>query len=837
MTQAEIAALGLTPEELERLLLGFTDEAVVVGTRAEPRTATETMAPVDVLAAGELASRSATSLKDRLRALLPSFNVNSQPIAGVSTIVRPAMLRNLAPDHTLVLVNGKRRHRSSVIDWHGGNGVAFGSQGPDLSTIPAIAVRQIEVLRDGAAAQYGSDAIAGVMNFQLKDAPSGGSFLVNTGVFGEGDGEAVLVAANVGLPLGSSGFANLSLEAGGSNPTNRSAPRRDAAALIRAGNTRVASDTPQIWGEPDIDGDVKVFGNFGYTAATGVQTYSHAGYARKRVTGGFFFRNPNTRGGVFSVDGGRTLLIGDVLRAQGLGDANCPTVAVQGDVPDPDALARVLADPNCFSFQELFPGGFTPRFGGDARDFSLVGGVQGFSSSFHWDLSGSFGAHGTDIFMSETLNASLGPDSPTEFDIGGIRQREIGVNADAAYHAGERVHLAAGAEFRQERYRILQGDRASWEVGPYVAQGFSAGSNGNFGYGPLSAGQWSRRSGSVYGDVEVSGAESDWTIGSAVRIGRFEDFGRAVNGKLSGRFRFLRGGVSTGFRAPTPGQQNTSIINTWFDPTVGDLINLGTIPSTSPLAERRGGAPLRPEKSLNATAGFVFDRGQFRLTADYFRIRLSDRVGITANFTLTDPEIAVLLAEGVDAAASLQRFRFFTNAFATLSQGVDLVSTYTPVALRGNTVFSAVFNYTETEVTDNGKGLLDARRLAEFAYALPRVRWNVAVTQHAGPVEILARVSYFGGWYDYDSGYAEGYRPSDGLAQGFFDGKPILDLEAGVALGRGATLSLGARNVFNTYSQESARARDVGERFSEYTPWGFSGGWYSVQLGYEWGPG
>ena len=195
----------------------------------------------------------------------------------------------------------------SIIDWHGGNGVAFGSQGPDISAIPSIALRQVEVLRDGAAAQYGSDAIAGVMNFQLKDAPSGGAVELNTGTFGAGDGEAFNVAANAGLPLGSTGFANLSVEYGGSNPTDRSAPRSDAIALLAAGNTDVASDTPQVWGSPRVEDDLKLFGNFGYTAANGVQLYGHTNYASKTVTGGFFFRNPNTRGGVYSIDGGQTL--------------------------------------------------------------------------------------------------------------------------------------------------------------------------------------------------------------------------------------------------------------------------------------------------------------------------------------------------------------------------------------------------------------------------------------------------------------------------------------------------------------------------------------------------
>ena len=310
MSIEEIRALGLSPNELQVLVDGFTEETVVVGSRGQPRTVAASSVPVDVLSTSDLTNQGVVNLQDQLRTVIPSFNVNMQPISDASTVVRPAMLRNLAPDHTLVLVNGKRRHRSSIIDWHGGNGVAFGSQGPDISAIPAIALRQVEVLRDGAAAQYGSDAIAGVLNFQLKDAASGGAIEYHTGTFGAGDGEAMTVAANVGLPLGATGFANLSLEYGGSNPTNRSAPRSDAIALIAAGNTDVASDTPQIWGSPDIDDDLKLFGNFGYTFAAGVQVYSHTNYASKRVTGGFFFRNPNTRGGVFSGDGGETLLIG-----------------------------------------------------------------------------------------------------------------------------------------------------------------------------------------------------------------------------------------------------------------------------------------------------------------------------------------------------------------------------------------------------------------------------------------------------------------------------------------------------------------------------------------------
>ena len=836
MTPAEVEALGLSPAEMRNLLAAFAEETVVVGSRAEPRSATASAVPVDVLSAADLVSRGAGDLKDQLRTVIPSFSVNSQPISGGSTVVRPAMLRNLAPDHTLILVNGKRRHRSSIVDWHGGNGVAFGSQGPDISAIPSIALRQVEVLRDGAAAQYGSDAIAGVMNFQLRDARAGGSVELDTGMYRAGDGETARFAGNVGLPLGAAGFANLSLEYGNANRTDRAAPRRDAIALIAAGNAHVASDHPQAWGDPQVDDDLKLFGNFGHTLPAGVQAYAHTGYASKTVTSSVFYRNPNTRLGVFSNDGGRTLLVGDVLAANGMGSANCPTVTVTDNVPDPVALRQVFDDPNCFTFREVFPGGFTPERRTTAADAALVGGLRGSTArGFDWDLSGALGLHRTDFFTRNTINASLGPTSPNAFYVGANRQRDVNVNFDASYAVGDRVHVAAGAEWRDEQYGVRAGDRAGWEIGPYAAQRFMGRSNGAVTYDPAQAGTWSRHNLAAYGDLEVTGADDAWTLGAAARIEDFEDFGTTANGKVSGRLGFVRGSVSTGFRAPTPGQQHGLHIQSWFDPTVGDLVNNAVIPSISPVARLRGGRPLGPERSVNTTAGVVLDRGSFTLTADYFRVDVSDRIGITSNFALTAAEIAEVVAGGFAAAESVRNYRFFTNAFGTTSQGIDVVSTWTPLALRGNTVISAVFNHTDTEVTDNALGLLDGRRLAEYAYALPRTRWNVGVTQRLGRASLLGRLSYYSGWYDYDSGYGETFDPVGGLAQGFFDGRPILDVELSVDLGRGTTLSIGGQNVFDTYSQESVIANLVGERYSEYMPWGYSGAYYYARLGYGWG--
>ena len=531
---------------------------VAVGSRARPRTVTQSAVPIDAITSRDFIEQGDTDLNDLLRTVIPSFNVNPQATGDAAKIIRPASLRGLAPDHTLVLVNGKRRHRAAVITWIGG-GFADGAQGPDISSIPAIAIRQVEILRDGASAQYGSDAIAGVINLALKDSPSGGSMEFRTGTFWEGDGEAYTVAGNVGLPLGENGFANLSAEYGASNPTSRSVQRDDAAALIAAGNTHVGNPA-QIWGAPTVDDDLKLWGHFGRFLGDGLQLYGHANYASETVTGGFFFRNPNTRAGVFSLDGGKTLLVGDVLDAQdGVldGSAGCPVVGITNWVPDPVALARVFEDPNCFTFQEPFPGGFTPQFGGDVMDASVVAGFRGHThDGLLWDVSASYGRNAIDFFIDNTVTASLGPGSPSQFDPGIYEQSELGVNVDLNYAVSEMVNVAGGGEFRDEHFEIGIGEADSWRIGPFAAQGFSAGSNGFPGFSDIAAGDWHRTNFAAYGDMEVRARDDRWTLGTALRAERFEDFGTTANWKVAARYGLtdalaIRGSASTGFRAPT----------------------------------------------------------------------------------------------------------------------------------------------------------------------------------------------------------------------------------------------------------------------------------------------
>ncbi len=847
---------------------GFEELVVVVGTRAQPRSVTDSAVPVDVIRSEDFASQGSTDLGEQMRTVVPSFNISIQPISDAATIVRPASLRNLAPDHTLILVNGKRRHRAAVITWLG-NGIADGSQGPDLSVIPSIAIRQAEVLRDGAAAQYGSDAIAGVMNFQLKDARSGGSLEFRTGAYldanpgslstcGEGiigdikhscngiggRGQAFSVAANAGLPLGRTGFVNLSLEYGNAGPTNRSIQRTDAQNIIEAGNTNLRNPA-QVWGSPKLEDDLKLFVNFGHLFANQLQFYGHTNYASRTVTGGFYFRNPHTRGGVFRgpvVDGLPTLLVGDRVWAEtGVkGAGGCPAVPIIGNVPDAAALQQVEADPNCFTLHSRFPGGFTPQFGGDLIDHSVVAGLRRLSSTgLNWDASINIGTSQVDQFIFDTVNASLGYDTPTSFEPGSYRQHDVNVNFDVSYPVSDMVNVAGGMEWRDEQFTIGAGGQPSWEIGPYAAQGFSSGSNGFNGYrADTTAGSWNRSNVAVYGDVEFNDPGGQWTVGTAVRFENFEDFGTTTNGKLAARVGLtdafsLRGAVSSGFRAPTPGQQHAFNVTTAF--IGGQLTNNGVVPATSAVAVARGGGQLQPEKSLNVSAGVVFEQGPFTFTADYFRINIDDRVALSQEIALSEPEILTLLDEGIPEARNFPVFRFFLNDFSTTTQGLDLISSLAV----GRTTVSAVFNYTDTAVKNIESAVIDEFRINTLERGLPNTRWNVSTIHRADRWSLMGRLNYFGRFWDSEDGrnavdVAGG--PAEPWLYPAYSGKALLDLELGIPFGDAVTLVVGGQNVLGTYPDVNRYGTDtVGNQYGQFSPFGFNGAYYYTRLNYRWG--
>lgn len=797
------------------------EEIVTTGTRAQARSVEDSPAPVDVLGGEYFQNQGDTDLQNLVRNIVPSYNVNVQPISDAATVVRPANLRGLAPDHTLVLINGKRRHRAAVIYWLG-NGVANGAQGPDISMIPSIALKQVEVLRDGAAAQYGSDAIAGVMNFILKDDAEGLTVEGKWGQYQEGDGDKYSVAANLGLPLTDAGYANFSFEYGESDPTSRSVQRDDAAALIAAGNTDVLNPA-QIWGSPLIEDDMKFWGNLGLDLGGGGFAYAFGNYSKKFVDGGFYFRNPNTRSAVFSGDDGETLLIGDLQLAEGGAPAGCPTVAITNDVPDAAALAEVFARDECFSFQEIFPGGFTPRFGGDVSDTSLTAGVRGeMDNGLRWDFSAGVGRNNVDFFIRNTVNASLGPATPTSFDPGAYTQLEQMVNLDFGFSPTDNTNLAFGAEYRLEEFEITVGQEESFLIGPLAPQGFSAASNGFPGFSNIAGGKFDRRNTAVYVDGEWEPTDS-LLLGAAVRFEDFQDFGTTTNYKVAANWRItdnfgVRGTASTGFKAPTPGQSNAFNVSTEFDLVAQELVNNGTVPSTTAVAQLRGGRPLEPEESTNFTLGTFFNVGNLDITVDFFKVDVDERLNLSQNFQLTQEEIDDLIEQGITSAGNLQNFRFFVNDFDTETEGFDIVATYPLEWSNASTDLSLAYNQTTTEVAKFNPVTIDETRILQIEKGLPESRWNLQANHFWRNWRFLGRVSYYDDWYDSEDGE-------------FYSGKSILDLEAAYTWNDNTTIVLGMQNVLDeTPDENPSAAAGVGNKYSQYSPFGFNGGFWYLRL-------
>jgi iron complex outermembrane receptor protein len=815
-----LAALsgGATPsyaqEQSESL-----EEIVTIGTRGKPRSETASIAPVDVISASDFIAQGGVDTSNLLRNVVPSFNVNDQPISDAATLVRPANLRGLAPDHTLVLVNGKRRHRAAVISWLG-NGLSDGSQGPDVSAIPALAIGSVEVLRDGAAAQYGSDAIAGVINFNLKNSDSEGAVEVKVGQYSEGENQ-FSVAVNQGFAVGD-GFLNVTAEFAEADATDRSVQRADAAGLIAAGYQGVTNPA-QVWGTPEIDGDLKLWANFGTQVGDNMEFFGQANYNNKDVAGGFYYRNPTNRGGVYSNDGGDTLLIG------ALNGATCPTVALTGVTPDPVAFAAVQADPNCFSFQETIPGGFTPSFGGEVTDSSLLLGLRGETAGgLNWSVSGYYGQNIADFFINNTVNASLGPATPRNFNPGDYEQADIALNADFSLALTDDISLAFGAEYREEEFTIVAGQRESYIDGGLGSQGFSTSTNGFPGFSPQIAGAFDRANTSLYVDAEWQ-ASDDLLIGAAVRYEDFDDFGSTTNAKLGFNYAIgdnagIRGTVSSGFKAPTPGQSNASNISTQLVGLI--LTNQGVIPSTSPAALLRGGGVLQPEESTNLTLGGYFSLGQVDITVDYFDIDVDDRLSLSSDFTLNDADRALLSSQGIDAS-DIADFRFFTNQFDTNTSGIDIVANTSFDLAGGVTTLNLAFNKTDTEVTRRNPALLNDSRTRLLEDGVPGTRWNLTVNHQMEKMRFLARLNHYGSYYDNEAG-------------GVFSSANTFDTEFGYTHSDRLDFALGVRNLFDEQGDETVNieggfdaAAVLGLPYSQFNPYGFNGTFFYGKATYN----
>lgn len=800
------------------------NEIIVTGTRRDNRTVTQSAVPVDVFTSEDLIRQGTADTNSLLQALIPSFSVPQSAISTGSSFVRPPNLRGLPPDQTLVLVNSKRRHRSALVNIDV-SALSLLSQSVDLSQIPAIALERVEVLRDGASAQYGSDAIAGVLNFTLKNDNSGFAAQARYGQYYEGDGSDYQVALNKGFALGDSGFFNVSAEYVNSGPTSRGTQRPGALQLSLEHPELTIPNPVQHWGKTELEA-VHLFANGGVDLGGG-ELYFFGNYGHGEGRENFNYRQPlNTAN--FS----RTALFGVTYYLDVLPNGNR------------DSTGRT------FNFTQLLPNGFTPIFTGTIDDLSGTAGYRGDAGELKYDLSATYGQNQLRYHLDNTVNPSFGPATPTSFYLGELKQSETNFNADFSYPVdvgmASPLNVAWGAEYRREAYEVGLGNRAAWDAGPFARQVVqrpdlttfvvtsSVGSNGSVGFGPNSAGLSARRSYAGYVDFEVDATDA-LTLGAAARYEHFNTFGGTANFKGIARYEFspavaLRGSISTGFHAPSPGQTNVNNVNLNFVAGSTTPIQTGTFAVTHPASVYFGAVPVKPEKSLNITGGLVITPGAgINLTVDYYNIRIRDRLGLSRAFVLTAADRSALLALGVTNADELNQVQYLTNSFATRTQGVDAVLTSvlrTESAGTFNTALSV--NYNKTKVIDRNPLIVSNDRVANLEHVLPKVRVNLSETWTKGRFSLLTRVNY------YDSFTVTA---SSGVAQ-TFGAEVIADVEASYEFNDHFTLAAGVQNLFDNYPDKDLRSIDPftglpgnGNQYIDASPFGYNGGSWYVRAG------
>ena len=570
------------------------------------------------------------------------------------------------------------------------------------------------------------------------------------GQYSEGDGDMAYFAGNMGMELGENGFANVTLEYGSSDETVRSVQRDDAAALIAAGFP--VEDPAQKWGRPFVDNDLKFFVNFGTQLTDSVELYGYANYTSKDVDGGFYFRNPTNRGGVYAQTNkngteptdGVTYTQAELdafedddfneLLVAASGIADCSAYVVPSDDPTSTELATAItdlkADDNCFNFNETIPGGFTPRFGGTVTDTTFMLGLRGeLDNGMTWDVGAYRGENEGDFYINNTVNASLGADTPRNFDPGLYRQTDVNFNLDFTYAVSKTVNLAFGAEHRTEEFTIGSGQEESYVDGGLGPQGFSTSKNGFPGFSPDIAGDFDRSNDAVYIDGEWDATE-DLLLAAAVRFEDFDGFGSTTNYKLGANYKLnenfgVRATFSAGFKAPTAGQLNASNISTLIDVATNQLVNEGVFPATNPVAAIKGAVALQPEESESYTVGLFGNVGEVEITFDYFNIEVTDRVTLSRNFELTDDDLIALIAAGVSGADDITVFKFFTNDFDTETRGFDIVMSTSTEWMGGTTDWNLAYNHTTTEITSRGE-YIDDDREREIEELSPDARYNVS---------------------------------------------------------------------------------------------------------------
>ena len=822
------------------------ESIVVVGTRSIGRRALQAPVPIEVINREQLSLIGQSETGRVLQMLVPSFNFSSSTISDGTDALRPATLRGLGPDQTLVLVNGKRRHKSALL--HVNTSVGRGTAGTDFNAIPSSAIERIEVLRDGAAAQYGSDAIAGVINIVLKDDTDSGDADIYWGQTYEGDGDTWNGNANYGMKVGESGFLNLTAEWRDRARTNRAGltgtrqydwidvdQGRASDHTLETENDDGTVTTKPVWFDPreytferqnfrvgDADSSQKVgFYNFGLPLAAGLELYSFGGHSTRQNNSAGFYRRANQ-------------------------------------------ASRTVT--------EIYPDGFLPEINTDISDTSLALGLAWTheTTDLNVDVSVNHGLNTFDFFISNSLNASYGASSPTSANAGGFELSQTAFNLDVTYplqYQSSLVNLAGGVEFRREGYGIEAGEPLSWINAGLGAPGASGGIQVFPGFRPDNDVDESRTNIAGYADFEsyLSGQPgTGLLVGAAVRGEQYSDFGATVTGKATARYDLtqqvaVRGAGSTGFRAPSLQQLYFNNISTQFKIDADDIdgdgnttevipLEVGTFRNDSDAARALGIPELKEETAFNVSGGFVLKPlEKLWFTVDGFLIQIDDRIVLSGSFSAD--KIPSLIAAGASSA------QVFTNVAQTRTQGIDVAAGYLH-AFDNESILNLKVALTWADTAIIGDvdapeilvGLEDTLFPSQDRSMIeewqPNTRINLSADYIAGDLTLGGAVRYFGSYTVQEGSGPEPQRQTYG-------GKWITDIQSNYQLNEGLSLTIGVNNLFDQLPDLNEIGQSRGGTLTDSTghlivdspgvftysrrsaPFGFNGGLYYAKLSYS----
>lgn len=756
-----------------------TQNVIVTGTRALKRTVSDSEAPVDVLTAKDLQASGSTELGDALNRLLPSLNFPRPAVADGSSAVRPAQLRGLSPDQTLVLVNGKRLHTTAVVNVNGTAG--RGSSPADLNTIPLASIDRIEVLRDGTAAQYGSDAIAGVINIILKKGADGGVVNVGGGQFSQGDGGQYNISANIGATLAENGWIRLTAEQKRLGSTNRSLPDYRNPLEPKYGQITQQQGDPRVQQtSAGLNAVLPLAGN--------LELYGFANLSHRSADAAATWRTAYTSG--------------TTLRSA------------------------------------LYPQGFLPNEASTGDDVSSVFGIRGRNDGWRWDLSANYGSNDFSLDVTNTANLSLGASSPTRFYAGKLSNIQSALNFDAAREIElpglpNPVTLAVGAEYRRDQYKIGAGEPNSY---------YGSGAQGFSGFQPSNSGDFQRHGNAIYADLETE-LTSQLSATVAIRHESYSDFGDVSSGKLSARYEVspalaFRAAVSNGFRAPSLAQQHYTISTTNLVTINGSsqLVDTGTFGVGTASAQALGAQPLRAEKSRNYSFGTVLQpTSNWNVSVDAYQIEIDHRILYSGNLVLPASLQAVLAKQGVLVGAA----RYFANALDTRTRGIDIVSTY-QLALAGGDKLGLTLgfnrNYTSVSNIAANPAVLAANNLT-----LIDRQTILRATETAPSNKIVLGADYSSGvwlWHGQLTRYGSFVSPQNNPAlDQTYSANLVADVSGSYRTGRW-TLSAGIDNLTNKYPDQVTSTGNLNSGgtlpYSTFSPYGFNGRFVYAKAAYNW---